>query len=60
MPIKDPEKRREYYRLLMRKRRAGTPSVKRQLEEKLKAERRRVRELEAALAAAKRKKRNSS
>jgi hypothetical protein len=50
MPIKDPEKRRTYARELMRRLRAGKPSAKKQQEEKLKAARRKVRELRAELS----------
>jgi hypothetical protein len=49
MPIKDPEKRRAYAREMMQRLRAGKPSAKQQLEAKLKAERKKVRELRAEL-----------
>ena len=51
MPIKDPDRRREYFKQLMRKRRAGKPSKAATIEA-LRAEIDRLRhELEAARSA---------
>jgi HAMP domain-containing protein len=51
MPIKDPAKRREYFRELMRRRRAGKPSKAAEIVA-LRAEIKRLREeLEAARSA---------